>query len=71
MEEFCQSLNREKFWRVTFGELYRYISAVRALEWAADNTMVRNNSGEIVYIGKDNAIYALKPGEVIRLKKEQ
>ena len=71
VEEFCQSLNREKFWRVTFGELYRYISAVRALEWAADNTMVRNNSGEIVYIGKDNAIYALKPGEVIRLKKEQ
>ena len=70
MENFCKSLSREKIWRATFGEIYRYLKAVKSLEWAAENTMVRNNSGEIVYIGKDNAIYALKPGEVITFKKD-
>ena len=70
MENFCKSLSREKIWRATFGEIYRYLRAVKSLEWAAENTMVRNNSGEIVYIGKDNAIYALKPGEVITFKKD-
>ncbi len=69
LEDFCKSLSKEKIWRATFGEIYKYLAAVKALEWADNNSMVRNNSGEIVYIGKDNAIYPLKPGEVITFRK--
>ena len=71
LEEFCKNLSKEKIWRATFGEIHKYLTAVNALEWANHNSMVRNNSGEIIYIGKDNAVYALKPGEVITFKKEK
>ena len=71
VEDFCKNLSSEKIWRATFGEIYKYLAAVNSLEWADHKSMVRNNSGEIVYIGKDNAIYALKPGEVITFKKEK
>ena len=71
VEDFCKAMSKEKIWRTTFGEIYKYLSAVNALEWAVNNTMVRNNSGEVIYIGKDNAIYPLKPGEIITFKKEK
>ena len=71
LEEFCKNLSKEKIWRATFGEIHKYLTAVNALEWANHNSMARNNSGEIIYIGKDNAVYALKPGEVITFKKEK
>ena len=64
-------MSKEKIWNATFGEIYKYLAAVKALEWADHNYMVRNNSGEIVYIGKDGKIYPLKPGEIIRFKKEK
>ena len=71
VEEFCKTMSKEKIWNATFGEIYKYLAAVKALEWADHNYMVRNNSGEIVYIGKDGKIYPLKPGEIIRFKKEK
>ena len=71
LEEFCKSLSKEKVWRASFGEIHKYLAAVNALEWADRNSMVRNKSGEIIYIGKDNAIYPLKPGEVITFKKTE
>ena len=71
VEEFCKSVSSEKIWHATFGEIYKYLAAVRALEWVSDKSMVRNNSGEIIYIGKDNVLYALKPGEVITFNKEK
>lgn len=71
VEDFCKAMSKEKIWRATFGEIYKYLAAVNALEWAVNNTMVRNNSGEIIYIGKGNSIYPLKPGEIITFKKEK
>ena len=65
VEDFCKAMAREKIWRAGMGEICRYLKAVNALEWADHRTMVRNNSGEIVYLGKGGGLYALKPGETV------
>lgn len=65
LEKFCAEWNEQKVWRATFGEIARYIIAVRSLEWTPDRKMVRNPSGENIYIGKDGKLCMLRPGEVM------
>ena len=65
LEKFCAEWSEQKVWRATFGEIARYIIAVRSLEWTPDRKMVRNPSGENIYIGKDGKLCMLRPGEVM------
>ena len=65
LEKFCAYWSDKKVWRASFGEIARYIIAVRSLEWTPDRKMVRNPSGETIYIGKAGKLCMLRPGEII------
>lgn len=65
LEKFCADCSDKKVWRATYGEIARYIRAVRNLEWTPDRKMVRNPSSENIYIGKGGKLCMLRAGEVM------
>ena len=65
LEKFCADWSKKNVWRASFGEIARYIIAVRSLEWTPDRKMVRNPSGETIYMGKAGKLCMLRPGEII------
>ena len=69
MERLCARLSgREEVWCATNREYCRYMKAVRALVFSADETTVYNPSGTAVWLACANGVRQAAPGAVLRLR---
>ncbi len=71
IEEFCKRVAGEPVWFATNGEIYRYVSAYRALEFSADESFVYNPTHTDVWIAevRDAEPILIPAGETVHLPK--
>jgi hypothetical protein len=68
IEKICESLGgREDTWYATNIEIHDYIEAYKALIFSADERIVYNPTLKKVWFWMDHKMYAVAPGETIRL----
>ncbi len=69
IEEFCKTISgREDIWYATNIEIYDYTAAYRALRFNVDNTLVYNPTLIKVWFYADGGIYAVEPGESLKIE---
>jgi len=68
IERICKELSgKEDVWYATNIEIHDYIEAYKALRFSADERIVYNPSLQKVWFWMDNRMYAVAPGETVRL----
>lgn len=68
-EKLCEYVaNKEQIWYATNIEIYDYITAQRALQFTADESMVYNPTQTNVWIRVDKKPYKIGAGETVVLK---
>lgn len=68
IEKFCKQIsNRSDIWYATNIEIIDYIKAQRKLEFSDDFTEVTNPSETVLWIGLNDSLVEIKPGERIKL----
>jgi len=69
IEEFASYIgNRENVWYATNMEIYNYVKAYEALQFAADGSFVYNPGRQEVYIEYYDQKYLIPAGEIISLQ---
>ncbi|MBO4845246.1 MAG: polysaccharide deacetylase family protein [Lachnospiraceae bacterium] len=68
IEEFTELVcGKEDIWYATNMEICDYLTAVKSLEYSADESIVHNPSAISVWIEKDGAIEEISPNETRRI----
>ena len=68
LEEICQKLGgKDDVWYATNIEIYDYVQAYNSLRYSADGTIVYNPTLFTVWFDIDKKLFAIKPGETLRL----
>jgi peptidoglycan/xylan/chitin deacetylase (PgdA/CDA1 family) len=68
MEDTLQALSgKDDIWYATNIEIYDYQKAVEALDFSADHTLVKNPSGQTVWISVDGKPVEIPAGEIVRI----
>jgi peptidoglycan/xylan/chitin deacetylase (PgdA/CDA1 family) len=68
MEDTLQALSgRDDIWYATNIEIYDYQKAVETLDFSADHTLVKNPSGQTVWISVDGKPVEIPAGEIVRI----
>jgi hypothetical protein len=68
MEDTLQALSgKDDIWYATNIEIYDYQKAVEALDFSADHTLVKNPSGQTVWISVDGKTVEIPAGEIVRI----
>jgi len=68
IEEICQRLSgREEIWYATNIEICDYVQAYRSLHYSADGNLVYNPTVHTVWLDADKQVFAVHPGETVRL----
>ncbi len=68
IEDFCKAAaGNDDVWYATNIEILDYINALRGLLFNVDMTQVRNPSCISVWLGRDSAIFEIKPGETLEI----
>ncbi len=69
IEDFCKYISAaaDNIWFATNMEIYNYVTAVKALRFSADCSMVYNPSDISVWVGIDKKPVEIKPGETKNL----
>jgi peptidoglycan/xylan/chitin deacetylase (PgdA/CDA1 family) len=68
MEDTLRALSgKDDIWYATNIEIYHYQKAVEALDFSANHTLVKNPSGQTVWISVDGKPVELPAGEIVRI----
>ncbi len=68
IEEICKKLaNNKEIWYATNIEIYDYVEAYKHLRYSADGHMVYNPALFTMWLDVDGKLYAVNPGETIRI----
>ena len=71
MEEICRRLaNNEEIWYATNIEICDYVTAYKSLVYSADGHKIYNPTLITLWLDVDKKLYAVHPGETLRLPKE-
>ena len=64
MEELCKKISgHDSVWYATNIEIYDYMTALKRLEFSADETIVHNPSAIKLWFEKDGEVISIEPGE--------
>lgn len=64
IEEFARMMSQKSdIWYATNMEIYDYLTAIRSLEYSADESMVHNPSAVSVWYEQNGQIFEIGPGE--------
>ena len=68
IEDFCEKVSKlDNVWFATNIEIYDYITALKALRFSADCTIVYNPSAITCWFTADGKEYAVNPGQTLKL----
>jgi len=69
IEDLCAAVDagRDRVWCCTNGELYRYATAFRALEFSVDGDRVFNPSALEIWLGDGERVFSVSPGATVTI----
>jgi len=68
IEEFAEFISgKEDIWYATNMEICDYLTAIKSLEYSADESMVHNPTAIDVWLSKEGKIIVIKAGEIMNI----